>query len=199
MEIKPTIRLVSLLLACGSLQLAAADELTQMVEDSLSQLGYDTGTVDGEADVKTAIAVSQYQAEKGLDVTGEISPQLAGMLAADVNKGGVAPESAPAAAPAPAAQPAPDPAALAAAQQACLQQKMAEQQAKQQKKKAFGKMLSAIGNTAFKYGDYDTAQTVSEVYSAGASASDIAQAAKDMGLTEQDVADCENPYTNSGA
>ena len=193
----PMALLVSLVIAFCSPQVAAADELTQMVEDGLSQLGYDTGTVDGEADVKTAIAISQYQAEKGLDVTGEISPQLAGMLAADVKNGGVGP--APAAAPAPAAQPAPDPAALAAAQQACLQQKMAEQQAKQQKKKAFGKMLSAIGNTAFKYGDYDTAQTVSEVYSAGASASDIAQAAKDMGLTEQDIADCENPYSNSGA
>jgi peptidoglycan hydrolase-like protein with peptidoglycan-binding domain len=203
MKRMPRIPLVSLVIAFYGLQVAAADELTQMVEDSLSQLGYDTGVVDGEADVKTAIAVSQYQAEKGLDVTGEISPQLAGMLAADVKNGGVvpasAPASAPAAAPVPVAQPAPDPAALAAAQQACLQQKMAEQQAKQQKKKAFGKMLSAIGNTAFKYGDYDTAQTVSEVYSAEASASDIAQAAKDMGLTEQDVADCENPYSNSGA
>jgi len=197
MKRMPIIPLVSLVIALCGLQFAAADELTQMVEDSLSQLGYDTGTVDGEADVKTAIAVSQYQAEKGLDVTGEISPQLAGILAADVKNGGAAP--APAAAPAPTAQPAPDPAALAAAQQACLQQKMAEQQAKQQKKKAFGKMLSAIGNTAFKYGDYDTAQTVSEVYNAEASASDIAQAAKDMGLTEQDVADCENPYSNSGA
>lgn len=199
MKRMPRIPLVSLVIAFYGLQVAAADELTQMVEDSLSQLGYDTGVVDGEADVKTAIAVSQYQAEKGLDVTGEISPQLAGMLAADVKNGGVVTASAPAAAPVPVAQPAPDPAALAAAQQACLQQKMAEQQAKQQKKKAFGKMLSAIGNTAFKYGDYDTAQTVSEVYSAEASASDIAQAAKDMGLTEQDVADCENPYSNSGA
>lgn len=199
MKIMPRLLLASLVIAICGLQVAASDELTQMVEDSLSQLGYDTGTVDGEADVKTAIAVSQYQAEKGLDVTGEISPQLAGMLAADVKNGSVAPASAPAAAPVPAAQPAPDPAALAAAQQACLQQKMAEQQAKQQKKKAFGKMLSAIGNTAFKYGDYDTAQTVSEVYSAEASASDIAQAAKDMGLAEQDIADCENPYSDSGA
>jgi peptidoglycan hydrolase-like protein with peptidoglycan-binding domain len=184
--------LVSLVIAFCSPQVAAADELTQMVEDGLSQLGYDTGTVDGEADVKTAIAISQYQAEKGLDVTGEISPQLAGMLAADVKNGGIAPTS-------PAAQPAPDPSALAAAQQACLQEKIALQQAKQQKKNAFGKMLSTIGNTALKYGDYDTAQTVGEVYSAEASASDIAQAAKDMGLTEQDVADCENPYSDSGA
>lgn len=199
MNKKPVVSIVSFVLAFCGLQIAAADELTQMVEDSLSQLGYDTGTVDGEADVKTAIAVSQYQAEKGLEVTGEISPQLAGMLAADVKNGGVVPATASAATSAPAAQPTPDPAALAAAQQACLQKKVEEQQAKQQKKKAFGKMLSAISNTAIKHGGYDTAQTVSEVYSAGASASDIAQAAKDMGLTEQDVADCENPYSNSGA
>ena len=184
--------LASLVMAFFGPQAAAADELTQMVEDSLAQLGYDTGAVDGEADMKTAIAVSQYQAEKGLDVTGEISPQLAGMLAADVKNGGITPAS-------PAAEPATDPSALAAAQQACLQQKIAEQQAMQQKKNAFGKMLSTIGNTALKYGDYDTAKTVGEVYSAEASASDFAQAAKDLGLTEQDVADCENPYSNSGA
>ena len=184
------VRLLPLFLAACGLQVAAADELTQMVEDSLSQLGYDTGAVDGEADVKTAIAVSQYQAEKGLDVTGEVSPQLAGMLAADAKSGSVSPASAPAAAP---AQPAADPAALAAAQQACLQQKIAEQQAKQKQKKAFGKMLAAVSKTAVQYGGYDTAKTVSEVYTAGSSASDIAEAAKELGLTEQDIADCENP------
>ena len=69
MKIMPRLLLASLVIAICGLQVAASDELTQMVEDSLSQLGYDTGTVDGEADVKTAIAVSQYQAEKGLDVS----------------------------------------------------------------------------------------------------------------------------------
>ena len=196
MDRKTAILFVSLLSAVCGLRLAAADELTQMVEESLSTLGYDTGTVDGEADVKTAIAVSQYQAEKGLEVTGEISPQLAGMLAADVKNGGVVPASAPAAAAAPAAQTAPDPAALAAAQQACLQKKIEEQQAKEQQKKAFSKMLSTLSKTAVKYGGYDTAEAVSEVYSANATAADVAQTAKDLGLTEQDVIDCENPYAD---
>ena len=42
-----------------SLVPARADDLTMMIEEHLASLGYDTGTVDGEAGVKTAVAISQ--------------------------------------------------------------------------------------------------------------------------------------------
>ncbi len=63
-----------------------SDDLTQMVQRHLQALGYDPGNTDGEMSLETTIAISQFQAEKGLEVTGEVSPQLAGILAAEVDK-----------------------------------------------------------------------------------------------------------------
>jgi peptidoglycan hydrolase-like protein with peptidoglycan-binding domain len=65
---------------------ASPGNLTQTVQGHLKTLGYDPGNVDGEASMQTSIAISQFQAEKGLEVTGEVSPQLAGILEAEVEK-----------------------------------------------------------------------------------------------------------------
>jgi peptidoglycan hydrolase-like protein with peptidoglycan-binding domain len=54
--------------------------LTKMVQVSLVSLGYDTGTTDGTMNKKTAIAISQFQAANSMEVTGQPSPQLAGVL-----------------------------------------------------------------------------------------------------------------------
>lgn len=62
-----------------------ADDLTQSIQNHLQALGYDPGNTDGDASLQTTIAISQFQAEKGLDVTGEVSPQLLGALAAEVD------------------------------------------------------------------------------------------------------------------
>lgn len=175
---------LALLFAAGA---ASGDELTLMVETDLSALGYATGPVDGEETMETVIAISKFQAENQLEVTGEVTPQLAGILSARAS--GAAP--APAAAPAAAA--APDPAALEAARQACLQKKMADAQAAQQKKRGFGRLMSAVTRTATRQGNYDIAQTASDVYDANATAEDLAAAARDLGLTEDDVAACQNP------
>lgn len=90
----------TLLLATGILLavVAQADDLTMRVEQNLAALGYDPGTVDGEADVKTAIAISQFQAENGLEITGSVSPQLVGVLLAEVDRTGTAVDSAASAA-----------------------------------------------------------------------------------------------------
>ena len=63
-----------------------SDNLTQMVQNHLAALGYDTGNTSGEMSLETTIAISQFQAERGLEVTGEVSPQLAGVLSAEVDK-----------------------------------------------------------------------------------------------------------------
>lgn len=63
-----------------------SDNLTQMVQRHLEVLGYEPGNTDGELSVQTAIAISQFQAEKGLQVTGEVTPQLAGILSAEVDR-----------------------------------------------------------------------------------------------------------------
>jgi hypothetical protein len=62
------------------------NDLTESVQNLLRALGYDPGPSDGELSTETMIAISQFQAEQGLDVTGEVTPQLVGILAAQVDE-----------------------------------------------------------------------------------------------------------------
>ena len=158
--------------------------LTEMIQQDLTTLGYDPGPVDGQAGTATVIAISKFQAENGMEVTGTVTPQLAGVLSA----------KASGAAPPPAA---PDPAALQAAQQACLQEKVAAAQEAQKKKRGFGRLVSGISRAAGRLTGGDVAsqisQTSHDVYTVDATSADFAAAAKDLGLTEDDVAACQNP------
>ena len=61
-------------------------DLTQSVQNMLRALGYDPGAANGQLSTETIIAISQFQAEKGLEVTGEVTPQLVGILAAEVDR-----------------------------------------------------------------------------------------------------------------
>lgn len=157
---------------------SGGDEVTLMIQENLVALGYDVDPT-GKMDTSTAIAISQYQAENNMPVTGESSPQLAGVLAAAASSGGAA------------AQPSPE--ELQAAQQACLQKKMEQAQAAQKKKRGFGSLMRGVGKLANTFGNYDLARTTGDIYQAGSSAEDFSQAAKDLGLTEEDVAACQNP------
>ena len=107
-----TLALVALIVALF-IPTAQADELTQIIQNDLVALGYDPGNTEGEKTMETVVAISKFQAENGLEVTGEPSPQLAGII-----KSKSSPQLAASAAPAQ-----PDPAMLQAAQQACLQEK----------------------------------------------------------------------------
>ena len=168
---------------------ATADDMTMMVEQELDRLGYATGPVDGEETLETTIAISRFQAEQNLDVTGEVSSDLVRSLM--TAQPGHVSAAAPAAAPATA--PAPDQATLQAAQNACLQEKMAAAQEKQKKKRGLGRLMRAVTRTASRQGNYDLARTADDIYYAGATADDLSAAAKDLGLTDDDVAACQNP------
>ncbi len=79
--------------------LTQADELTRIVQQDLINLGYDPGPASGEATTKTVIAVAKFQAQHNLEATGEITPQLAGIIKASLSKqGGAARSSRPVAA-----------------------------------------------------------------------------------------------------
>lgn len=168
---------------------AVADDLTLMVEQDLARLGYETGPVDGEETMETVIAISKFQSENQLEVTGEVSPQLVRDLAGRAAN----PSEAPPPGALPAAQPAPTGAELQAAQQSCLQEKMAAAQESQKKKRGLGRLARAVARTAGRLGNHDVSRTVGDVYSANATADDLAAAAKDLGLTEDEVAACQNP------
>jgi peptidoglycan hydrolase-like protein with peptidoglycan-binding domain len=73
---------------------AGVDDLTRRIQRDLVALGYEPGSISGEMNVDTAVAISRFQAENGLEVSGEATPQLAGILAARVGAmrdGGQAP------------------------------------------------------------------------------------------------------------
>ncbi len=176
------------LLACLSAATATADELTKMIQRDLVLLGYEPGKIDGKTSVKTAVAISKFQAENGLEVTGEASPQLAGLISAKASQQHAATSTVAG----PAASPGSD--ELKAAQQACLQKIIDEKQSKQKKKRGLGRLLNAVGRTAVQFGGYDLARTTNDVYAVGASAEDIAAAAEDLGLTPDDISGCENPH-----
>jgi peptidoglycan hydrolase-like protein with peptidoglycan-binding domain len=61
------------------------DNLTQSVQNHLQALGYSVGNTRGDPDTNTVIAISQFQAENGMEVTGEATPQLLGILGAKVD------------------------------------------------------------------------------------------------------------------
>jgi peptidoglycan hydrolase-like protein with peptidoglycan-binding domain len=178
-----------------------ADDLTRTVQQDLVTLGYDPGNTDGEATTQTIVAISKFQAEHDLAVTGEVTPQLAGVIKAQIKKQGQPAAAAPAAAPAPAAAYAPpaaqNPTVLQAAQQACIQEKIEAQQEAQKKKRGFGRLLSAVSRTSSQFGGGglagDIARTSNEIYNVNATAEDLEAAAKDLGLTEDDLEECRNP------
>ncbi|MDH3266518.1 MAG: peptidoglycan-binding protein [Gammaproteobacteria bacterium] len=175
--------------------IAQADELTMMVEKDLAALGYATGAVDGEETMETVIAISKFQAENQMEVTGEVTPQLAGILSAHVENPDLTREPAVAAAAVPqsAPEPADDAAALQAAQQACLEEKMRNEQERQARKRGLSRLMSAASRTASQQGNYDVAQRMNEVSQANATFDDLAAAAKDFGLSNKQIDKCKNP------
>ena len=147
---------------------------------------------------KTVVAISKFQAEHDLEVTGEVSPQLAGILKAEIKNQGqpATAESTAQAAPA-QAPPQRTEEELRAAQQACLQERYEAQQASAKKKRGFGSLMRAVSRTASQFGGSEISraisQTSADVYSANATVADVQSAAKDLGLTEEDIEACRNP------
>ena len=175
---------------------AVADEVTRIIQQDLVTLGYDPGNTNGEATAQTIVAISKFQAEHDLEVTGEPTPQLAGIIKAAIKQQGE--KGASAANATAAAAPAADPAALEAARQACLQQKIAAAQEANKKKRGFGSLMRAVGRTASRVGGdaaYDIARTSRDIYDVNATAADLESAAEDLGLTQSDLEECRNPPT----
>jgi hypothetical protein len=187
--------LLCLLALCTSI-LVSADELAQMAQQDLVTLGYDPGNTDGNVTTQTVIAISKFQAEHDMEVTGEVSPQLIGTLRAAITQ-----QSRPAGETAMVASttvtPAQQEADLRAKQQACLQEKYTAAQAKQKKKRGFGRLLSAVARTSAQVGggamSSDIYQSTNDIYNVNATAGDLSAAAKDLGLTEDEVEECRNP------
>lgn len=175
---------------------ALADDLVLSVESDLAALGYAAGPVDGQETIETTIAVSKFQAENELPITGEVTPELATALSQ--RRSAPTGEQAPAVAAGSQQSPAAD---LQAARQACLEERIAAAQEAEEKKRGLRSLVSAVSNTVARYGNNevarDIAKTTRDVYDADATAGDWRKAAKDLGLKKKDIRACENPFEES--
>lgn len=170
--------------------IAADPELVKAAQLDLIQLGYDPGNIQGEMSTETIVAISKFQAEHNMDVTGEVTPQLIGALRAAKNQGaqtGASPGAAPAAAPQ---------LTLEQRQQQCLQEKYAAAQERNKKKRGMMRLLSAVSRTSGMAGGdlgHDISRATGMAYGASATAQDLEQAGKDLGLTPDEMEECRNP------
>lgn len=174
-----------------------ADEMTLMIEQDLQRLGYDTGEVDGEETLETTIAISKFQAENNLEITGEASADLLRALVAAPGPGAIAaaPATGTTSVPSPTASPEINAAALQAAREACLQQKVAAAEA-EDKKRGLKRLFGALARTVVPVGNLEHLENLSEIYNdTAAAANDIAIIAEELGITEDDVLACGNPAT----
>jgi peptidoglycan hydrolase-like protein with peptidoglycan-binding domain len=146
-------------------------------------LPYEPGNTDGEASVQTTIAISSFQSDNGLEVTGEVTPQLAGVLQSKVKQQASTEQKR-------------SQEELEAAQKACLEKKVAERQQKQKTASAVGGLLSAAGRTSGMLGGSSTGdiyRASGVIYGANATADQVSRAAKDLGLSDADIEACRNP------
>lgn len=95
--------------------------------------------------------------------------------------------------PTPPASTALSPEELRAAQLACLQERAAAAQQAQKKKRGLGRLANAVTRTAARFGDTSIGRVAGDLFSAGQSADDLVAAARDLGLTEDDAAACQQP------
>jgi hypothetical protein len=79
-----------------------------------------------------------------------------------------------------------------AVQQACLREKIREAQAAQQKKRGVGKLLGAVSRATSMFGSPEISQAMNQAAAANATVSDLADAARDLGIGEDEIRDCQD-------
>jgi hypothetical protein len=80
--------------------------------------------------------------------------------------------------------------AASAAQQQCLQEKIEQAQAAQKQKRGFGKMLGAVSRTAGQLGNTSIGRAVQDFSSATSTVDDLTEAARDLGLAQDEIDQC---------
>jgi hypothetical protein len=63
----------------------SGDNLVKIIQGHLVTLGYDPGNTNGDLSKATVVAITKFEAANGMPVTGQATPQLAGILAAAVD------------------------------------------------------------------------------------------------------------------
>jgi peptidoglycan hydrolase-like protein with peptidoglycan-binding domain len=176
------------LLTCS--HLAMSDELTQMAQQEMQALGFEIDNTDGEATTETVIAISKFQAENGLEVTGEASPQMIGVLRALASQDNASVAPGTTEIPMTVEE---QEAELKARQQECLQEKHAAAQERKKKKRGVMRLLGAVSRTSSQLGNSDLSRATHEVRRANHTANDLEAAGKDLDLSSKEIEECRNP------
>src|SRR5438094_1547915 len=71
---------ITLLLAMCVAGVVRADQTTQSVQQALKDQGFYYGNVTGDKSAETTAAIRRYQIRNGLQVTGEINPEILNSL-----------------------------------------------------------------------------------------------------------------------
>jgi Putative peptidoglycan binding domain len=66
--------------------LSSEKDVVRVVQGRLKKLGYVPGNTDGILDKATVAAISKFEADMGMEVSGQATPQLAKILAVEVEK-----------------------------------------------------------------------------------------------------------------
>jgi hypothetical protein len=119
---------------------------------------------------------------------GAAAASMGGSMGAPVGLPTSAALPSVAAPPSPGAAPAVD----RSAQQACLEERAQRQQDAQKKKRGLGHLVSAVARNAGRLGGEAITRAIGEAQTTRATADDLAAAARDLGLTEDDVAACRD-------
>src|SRR5437867_12886949 len=69
-------RIVYFIVALFVMGAARADQTVQSVQQALKDQGFYYGNVTGEKSAETTAAIRRYQIRSGLQVTGEINPEI---------------------------------------------------------------------------------------------------------------------------
>ncbi len=184
MVLKKVMALVMFLFLSSVSFVTVADELVKQIQQDLNALGYDAGTADGQVGVKTQMAIGKFQQTYGLAVDGKPSVSVA--IAISEAKAATQPQAV-------TQTQAVTPTTVAptvAAQEGCLQQKAEQAQLAQSKTSMFGAITDMAGSVLSSFGQYELVSMLSQAKTVAQQADTIAQLSKDLGITEQQVADC---------
>jgi len=78
------------------------------------------------------------------------------------------------------------------ARRACLEEKARQRREAQREQQGMGRLLGAVGRAASRLGGDAFTRAVSDAQLGKATADDLASAARDLGLTEEEIAECQN-------
>jgi len=180
LSVKKYMRVVAFLMLSITAYPSVADELVKQIQQDLNTLGYNVGEPDGKMGVKTQMAIGKFQKSQGLAVDGKASIGTAVAISEAID-GAQSPTGIPTTTTGQTR--------TLAEQEACLKQKAQQAQA-QENSGMFGALTDMAGSMLTSFGQHELATMLGQAKTVAQQAEAVTQLSKDLGLNEQQVAEC---------